>query len=287
MTASLSFRTLGLALLCLAAACTPPSRVAGHAANAPSPGTPWPGHPRAGTPFDSATTRLSRRGATMPEGATSHLASLALPDVIDLALGNNPATRISWAQSRAAAAAYASSRGRWLPSLQVDVNGGPSKAISANPARLPAERSSVTTTVSLQYLLFDFGARGGATAAAREALFASDLTHNSTVQGVVLQAENAYFGYQAARGLREASRQTVSTAQANLAAAERRHDVGLATIADVLQARTALAQSQLASQSAEGAVQAARAQLALALGVPANARFDVVPDTGATPIAAV
>ena len=287
MTASLSHRTLWLAALCAAAACTPPHRVAGHAANAPSPGTPWPGNPRAGTPFDSTAARLARRGSTIPEGVASHMTALALPDVIDLALGNNPATRISWAQSRAAAAAYASSRGRWLPSLQVDVNGGPSKAISANPARLPAERSTVTTSISLQYLLFDFGARGGTMAAAREALFASDLTHNSTVQGVVLQAENAYFGYQAARGLREASLQTVRTAQTNLAAAERRHDVGLATIADVLQARTALAQSQLASQSAEGSVQAARAQLALALGVPANARFDVVPDTGATPIAAV
>jgi outer membrane protein TolC len=122
-------------------------------------------------------------------------------------------------------------------------------------------------------------------AAAHEALFAADLSHNSMVQSVVLQAEGAYFGYQAARGLREASLLSVKTAQANLVAAVRRHDVGLATIADVLQARTALAQSQLSSQTAEGNTQAARAQLALALGLTANTRFDVVADTGATPLA--
>ena len=213
------------------------------------------------------------------------MAALSLADVIDVALGNNPQTRISWAQSRAAAAAYASSRGRWLPSLQADASGGPARAISSNPARVPADRTTVSTSLSLQYLLFDFGARGGTMAAAHEALFAADLTHNSTVQAVVLQAEGGYFGYQAARGLREASLLSVKTAQTNLTAAERRHDVGLATIADVLQARTALAQSQLAAQTAEGNTQAARAQLALALGLSANTRFDVVADTGATPLA--
>jgi len=221
----------------------------------------------------------------MPDAAAARMGSLSLADVIDVALGNNPQTRISWAQSRAAAAAYASSRGRWLPSLQGDASGGPSRAISSNPARVPADRTTVTTTLSLQYLLFDFGARGGAVAAAREALFAADLTHNAAVQSVVLQAEGAYFGYQASRGLVDASRQAVATAQANLAAAERRHDVGLATIADVLQARTALAQQRLASQTAEGNLQGARAQLALALGLRANAAFDVVADTGATPVA--
>ncbi|MBI2407429.1 MAG: TolC family protein [Gemmatimonadetes bacterium] len=271
-------------MLLALSACTPPRRVGGHTATAPIPREAWPTVRRAGAPFDSSAARLARRGAQLPAAPAARLDALTLVDVIDVALGNNPQTRISWAQSRAAASAYASARGRWLPSLQADAAGGPSRAISSNPARVPADRSTVTTTISLQYLLFDFGARGGVMSAAREALYAADLTHNNTVQAVVLQSEGAYFGYQAARGLFEASKQTVATATANLAAAERRHDVGLATIADVLQARTALAQSRLASQTAEGNQQAARAQLALALGMPANAPFDVLPDTGAIPV---
>jgi outer membrane protein TolC len=266
-------------------ACSPPHRVAGNVATAPVPRAEWPSSRRAAAPFDSSAARLAHRGSDMPVTAASHLQALDLAEVIDVALGNNPTTRISWAQSRAAAAAYASTRGRWLPSLQADASGGPARAISSNPARIPADRSTVTTTLSLQYLLFDFGARGGATSAAREALWAADFNHNSAVQGVVLQAEGAYFNYQASRGLLEASKQAVATAQTNLAAAERRHDVGLATIADVLQARTALAQSRLASQTAEGNLQAARAQLALALGMSANVPFDVAVDSGATPVA--
>lgn len=202
-----------------------------------------------------------------------------MADVVDLALAHNPQTRTSWAQSRAAAAAYASARGRLLPTIDGSVSGGPVRSVSQNPARVPSDRTSTTVAAQLQYVLFDFGARGGAMAAAHEALFAADFTHNATLQNVTLQAELAYFNYQASLGLRDASRATVQTAEANLAAAERRHDVGLATIADVLQARTALGQAQLGEQSAEGAVQAARAALAAACGLDANAAFDVAPDT--------
>jgi outer membrane protein len=208
---------------------------------------------------------------------------LSFADVVDLSLGNSPLTRATWTQARAAAATFGSARGLYYPTIEADVSGGPSRIVSANPARAPAERSSVTPSVSLQYLLFDFGARGGATTAAREALYAGDLVHNAAMQSVVLQAEQAYFGYQASRGLFAAARAAVQTAESNLAAAARRHEVGLATIADVLQARTALAQAQLAAQTAEGNVQAARADVALAMGLDANGAFEVAADTGATP----
>lgn len=215
------------------------------------------------------------------------MGALTLNEVVDVALGNSPVTRASWAQARAAAATYGSSNGRYFPTVTADINGGPARAISANPARLPANRTTIVPTVSLQYLLFDFGARSGTSSAAREALYAADFTHNATVQAVILQTQQAYFSFQSARGVRSGAQATVETARGNLAAAERRHDVGLATIADVLQARTALAQSELAAQSADGAMQGARATLALAMGLTANLPFDVVPDSAQPPLRAL
>ena len=53
-------------------------------------------------------------------------------------------------------------------------------------------------------------------------------------------------------------------------AAEERRRVGVATIADVLQARTAASQAQLNVQTTEGTLQTTRGALALALGLPAN-----------------
>ncbi|HVZ48607.1 MAG TPA: TolC family protein, partial [Gemmatimonadaceae bacterium] len=245
------------------------------------PGAPWKAPARAGAPLDADEAARAARGSAVPASAAGRMDRLALTDVVDLALGNNPQTRVSWSQARSAAATYASARGRFVPTIDGSVTGGPVRSVSQNPARVPSDRTTMTAALQLNYILFDFGARGGAMAAAHEALFAADFTHNATVQNVALQAEVAYFNYQAARGLLEASDATVATATANLSAAERRHDVGLATIADVLQARTALAQARLGEQSAQGGVQAARATLAVACGIAANAPFDVAPDSGA------
>ena len=84
----------------------------------------------------------------------------------------------------------------------------------------------------------------------------------------MLQIQVAYFQYLANRVLLGAQRTTLAEAQANLEAAEERRRVGLATIADVLQARTAASQAQLDLQSTEGNLQTTRGALALALGLP-------------------
>ena len=281
LTMKLNRLSIGGSLV--AVACAPPARVGGVRSAPESPPAVWAAPAGAQASFTPAEVRRAVRGTVAPAEVLARLDNLSLVDVVDLALGSSPLTRQSWGLARAAAATYGSARGKFFPSLSADASGGPSQSISQNPARVPAERTSVSTNLSLQYVLLDFGARGGAMAAAHEALFAADFTHNATVQNVVLQAEGAYFNYQASRGLRETGEAAVATARANLTAAERRHDVGLATIADVLQGRTALAQSQLAAQTAEGNVQAARAQLALAMGLPANGRFDVASDTGVAP----
>ena len=110
-----------------------------------------------------------------------------------------------------------------------------------------------------------------------ENLFAANLAHNATLQNTVLQAEVAYFTYMATSSLLSAERSAVAEARANLTAAERRNTVGLATIADVLQARTALSQEQLNLETIQGSLQAARGSLASALGLPANLPFELEP----------
>ena len=276
--------TFAVGLAIAGCATAPPNSVQGVPSTSVASGKAWVPAPAAAAPLTPAERALAPAVLTVPADVAGRIQTLTLGDVVDLALGNSPATRISWAQARAAAAAYGSANGRFLPTITGDVTGGPSKAISANPARLPANRTTLVPSITLQYLLFDFGARSGTSRAAREALYAADFTHNAAVQTVLLQTQQAYFGFQASRGVLDASQATVATAKQNLAAADRRHEVGVATIADVLQARTALAQAELVAQSADGALQASRANLALAMGFDANRRFDVATDTSAFPL---
>ena len=279
---------VALTLALAGCATAPPSSVNGRPATSPAPGRAWSAPAAASAPLTPAERALGTRGGpvtpAVPADVATRITALTLTDVVDLALGNSPQTRISWAQARAAAAAYGSVNGAYLPTITGEINGGPARAISANPARLPADRRTLVPSVSLQYLLFDFGGRSNASRAAREALFAADFAHNTAVQDVLLQTQQAFFAFQSARGVLDAARANVATARQNLAAAERRREVGVATIADVLQARTALAQSDLVAQSADGDLEAARATLALAMGFDANRRFDVATDTTAFPL---
>ena len=212
----------------------------------------------------------------LPADLRDRAATLTLPDVVDLALRNNPATRTSWAQARAAADAYGAARANYFPTVNGVVTAGRSEQPAAGGGvGLGGVRTSYGPSVSLNYLLFDFGGRGGTVQGARETAFAQAYTHNRVLQTTVLQVEQAYFTYVAARALHDAQRTAVQEAQTSHDAARRRDSVGLATIADVLQARTALAQAQLQLQTTEAQLQAARSSLAEALGVDPTAPYDV------------
>ena len=199
---------------------------------------------------------------------------LVLGQVVDMALRSNPQTAVSWAQARVGASQYGAVRGSLYPTIDVSANIVNTQTTSQTGTSL---RSAVTPTASLSYVLLDFGGRAGNIAAARAAAVALDLTHNATLQDVALQAEASYFNYQATRSLLEAARLVVAEADTNLVSAQQRNRAGVATIADVLQAEVQKSQAQLALETAEGNVQLARGTLAVAMGLPANARFELAP----------
>jgi outer membrane protein len=269
LLASTSFGVVG---------CVGTPSVGGVAGVPPSPSVAW-------TPPPQRQQRDTTTGMTaVPPDLEQRIHRLTLAEVVDLGLRNNPETRISWANARAAAAAYGSERGAYLPTIDGDVTGTRLKTV-ASQGRVAVSQSVFNPSLSLTYLLFDFGGRSGNVGAARNALVAANFAHNATLQNVVLQIQTAYFQYIANRALLQAQRITLKEAQANLAAAEERRRVGVATIADVLQSRTAASQAQLAAQATEGNLQTSRGALALSLGLPANLPYDIDSSAAQTPVA--
>ena len=271
-----------LVLILIAAGCGTP-RVDGVAGAAPAPNVPWKPPPRAVEPESLVTPAAV---AAVPSDLQQHINQLTLADVVDLALRNNPATRASWAQARSAAALVGSERGQLFPT----VNGGATVSRVQSPAtatRPAGKRTEYGPSISLNYLVLDFGGRSGSIERARQDLFAANFAHNATIQNTVLEAEVAYFTYMSTAALLAAERSAIAEAQANLTAAQQRNRVGLATIADVLQARTALSQEQLNLETTQGNLQAARGSLASALGLPANLPFELEPLAGALPVRAL
>jgi outer membrane protein len=263
------------------AGCAGTPAVSGVRGVSPAPEVPWTPPPMA-----RAAPRDSVPVPAVPEELGERIRRLTLADIVDLGLRNNPATRLAWANARTAASAYGAERGAWLPTVDAEVSAARLKT-AASQGRSAVEQSVLTPSVTLSYLLFDLGGRTGRVAGARQRLIAASFTHNAAIQDVVLQVQLAYFEYLANRALLLAQRTTLDEAEQNLTAAEERRRVGLATIADVLQARTAASQARLDLQAVEGNLQVSRGALALALGLPANLPYDVDSTAMETPIAAV
>ena len=171
--------------------------------------------------------------------------SLTLAQAIDIALANNPATRTAWLEARAAEAGVGSARSAYFP--EVDV------LASASRSRASAEGASATTTIApslaLTYLLFDFGGREAQVEQARQTLVAANFANNAAMQDVVLRVQQQYYALLDAKALLAAQDATLKERRANLDSADARHKAGVATIADVLQARTALSQAELTNES--------------------------------------
>lgn len=205
---------------------------------------------------------------------------MSLAELIDVALRHNPVTRSAYFAARGAAADLSFARSAYLPQLELDASLGHSKQ---------ATLGGVTTTdltvygpaLALSYLLFDFGGRSGRVDGAREALVAATFSHNSAIADAVLAVEEAYYDLLALQaGVLAAAAVHKETEQA-LRAAESRRDTGVATIAEVLQARTARSQANLSLQRLAGQEQSARGVLACALGLPATTTVTVgaLPDS--------
>lgn len=275
---------LAMALLALAAGiagCFPyTSGLRGLPESPAGPATTWTPPPQAAPPPAPAPA------AAIPADLAGRLAHLALPDVIDFALRNNTATKTSWAEARAAAAAYDVSRNAYFPSAAAHGTVTREQPVPSQ-GRSAVRQTTYVPSASLSWLLFDLGGRGGAATAAREALFAADWTHNATLQAVVLQAEQGYFRYVAQKSLLQAQETAFAEAQTNLAAAEGRHRVGLATIADVLQAQTALSQAKLVLESTRGDLYTTRGALAVSMGLPANVPYDIVAPPDSMPVVSI
>jgi outer membrane protein len=260
-----------LLLGCGACAGTP--SVGGVAGVAPAPNVAWT------PPSALERGRDTLASPAIPPDLEQRIRRLTMADVVDIGLRNNPATRLSWANARAAAAAFGSERGAYFPTIDGDVTGTRLKTV-ASQGRSAVTQSVLSPSLSISYLLLDFGGRSGNLGTARNQLIAANFSHNAALQDVVLQIQTSYFEYVANRALLEAQRTTVEEANSNLAAAEERNRVGVATIADVLQARTAASQAELAAETVEGALQTTRGALALSLGLPANLDYDVDSTAG-------
>ncbi len=201
--------------------------------------------------------------------------TLDLMQVANLALCNNPQTQAAWINTKIAAAQLGVSRGAYLPTLGLSASEQRDYANPNPQGGPPTTQTETNVSLSLQYLLLDFGGRSAQVESDKQALLAADFSQDAEIQGVLFAAIQDYYDLLATQEAVTANQESVRSNGAAYNAAVARHTAGTATISDVLQAKVALSQSLLTLTQSQGALTTAHGTLANIMGLPADAGFAI------------
>ena len=170
---------------------------------------------------------------------------------MDLAETHNPETRVAWERARAQAAALGVARSELYPTIAAVA------LAQTDRVEIPFGdqfyRQTIQTfqgALELSYTIFDFGARAGRITAARADVLAANFGFNDTHRRIIYRVAQTYYRLLNALGQEDAARASLTNAQTAQQAAEERLKLGLATLPDVLEARSATAQAEYDLQSA-------------------------------------
>lgn len=204
---------------------------------------------------------------------------LSLSDLTDLALMLNPRTRQAWLSARAEASALGIENADDWPTITGLMTHRVGRTISSTTGNPVPVQTQYGPSISLSYLLYDFGQGEAASEAANFRLLAANLAQNRTLQEVATQVEQAYYRVLAFDYLVRASGDALKNFQTALDATQRRRGSGLATAGDEYRAETQVGQAKLTLTRNEGELAKARGQLANAVGLPVNYDLKLKPVT--------
>jgi outer membrane protein len=250
---------------------------AGQAAPA-TPDRPW-------TSPDAQQVRTFSTSIPQPPFTVDPNQAYSLPELVDLAEQHNPATRFAWERAKSQAAALGIARSEWYPIISAVAAAQVQRfALLFNTNFIRQTVSDAQPALALTYTILDFGRRSARVEAASAELLATDFGFNDAHRRIIYQVEESYYRVLSTAAQQQAAEASLVNAQTVQQSAEDRLKNGLATLPDVLEARSATAQAQFDLQSAIGAAEMARGDLATALGTSATVSVKVEPITSlATP----
>ena len=203
---------------------------------------------------------------------------LTLAEILDVALRNNPSTKLTWAKARAAAAVYGQSQSPNFPTLTGNFTYARSK--NTYPPQFGTPRfvqylSDWGPGLDLTYTLLDFGQTRATTESARQALLYADFTHNRQIQTILQQVTTDYYNYLSQQELQNAHEADLYTAQTTFKAVEEELCAGTKDKSDLLQAQTHLLQTQIQLVNQKQTVINARVLLLTDMGVSSNQSINI------------
>ena len=209
-----------------------------------------------------------------------------LVELIDIAQRSNKETRIAWEEARQAAIGVGISQAAYLPSITIDALGGYQRTVTPFPTFLnrrgyiTSDAEGLFPSVTMSYLLLDFGGRLATLQAAKQASFAANVSFTAAHQMVILEVSRAYFELGAADAQVESAAESRVNAQLLLDSAEAKLRHGEGTVTDVDSARRSVAQARYSEAQAASGRNAAIYSLLSAMGSAPGVKLRVAFTSG-------
>jgi outer membrane protein TolC len=195
-----------------------------------------------------------------------------LTELIDIAERENPETRVAWQRARNAAIGAGVAASTYLPVLTANVLGAYQGTTGSNSSfgfniQNSGNLLGSAETVSLAWLLFDFGGRKNIIDAARKLSNVSTIGFTGAHQRVIYAVSIAYYTYVSAQQRHRTAVETLANSKDVEAAAEARYSHGEGTVIETAQTQNLTAHAQLTVVNTQGAEEQAYAALLAAVGI--------------------
>jgi outer membrane protein len=201
----------------------------------------------------------------------------SLSELVNLAEQNNPETRVAWEAAKARSADLGIAKSSLYPTLAAAALAQSERNnIFFAPTFYQQIEQTFSPAFSLDYVIFDFGRRSAEIAVDKGKLIAANFQFNDAHRKVIFKVMQTYYRLLDTSGLRDAAEANLKNAETVQHAAEARLEQGLATLPDVLEARSAAAQADYDLQAAIGATEIAHGDLAEAIGLSPTIPIQVV-----------
>ena len=252
----------------------------------PSSARPWRAPDLAAYSAALSETEHAREPGTVPIDPQK---TYELSELIDIAQRTNPETRVAWERARQASIAIGLAEGTYYPALAAAATG----AVAHVPLPIPttvvpggvftADTQFVIPTLSLEWVLLDFGRRRALVDAARALTMEATAGFNATHQQVVFGVTREFHALTAVRGKVAAARAALAAARSLEDAAAARKQNGLATLPEVLQAQEETARATYDLEDAIAAEHDARMALLETIGIRPGTPIEIA-DTSQQPL---
>lgn len=198
---------------------------------------------------------------------------LALIEAAERALCLNPKARQALVNTKFQTTQVGLARTAYMPTLTTTATHSSTTSdsyLAGTPFQVSGSTATSSRTISLSFLLFDFGKREYNAINANEALLATLSTQDATIQSVLLATAQAYFDAIAARAVRDAVLDAEHMAEQSYLMSNSRAENGVGTITDKYQAKAAWSQAIFNRKKAEGELRNALGSFAIQIGLNAN-----------------